>query len=97
MQENEICDLIAKYLDAKKEHESKRLYNLNLIDELHANENAHTRILLKLLSYEKDGKKVVLEEFINIINKHLSDTEMKIVFSEKSKILGQFYRRIYKI
>ena len=91
MQDNDIVHIIDEYLKAKSEHESKRLYNLNIIDELHANENAHTRILLKLLSYENSGKKIVLEEFINIINEHINNPEMKIIFSDKSKIFGQFY------
>ena len=91
MQDNEIIHIIEEYLKAKTEHESKRLYNLNIIDELHANENAHTRILLKLLSYENNGKKIVLENFINIINKHINNPENKINFSEKTKIFGQFY------
>ncbi len=91
MQNNDIVHIIDEYLKAKSEHESKRLYNLNIIDELHANENAHTRILLKLLSYENNGKKIVLEKFINIINEHINNPEMKIIFSDKSKIFGQFY------
>ena len=65
MQENEIVRIINEYLESKRVHESKRMYNLNIIDELHANENAHTRILLKLFSYELDGKKIILEKFID--------------------------------
>ena len=42
----------AEELSKIREKERQKLpYNFNLIDELHANENAHTRILLKLLNY----------------------------------------------
>ena len=90
MQENEIARIINEYLKSKRVRESRRMYNLNIIDELHANENAHTRILLKLLSYERGGKKIVLEDFITLINEHISNSEMKIKFSGKSKIFSQF-------
>ena len=43
-------------------------YNLNVIDELHANENAHSRILCKLLGYENVSKKYsILDSFIRYI------------------------------
>lgn len=38
-------------LTSMKQHENLLKYNLNLIDELHADENAHTRIFIKLLSH----------------------------------------------
>ena len=91
MQDEKIVFILEEYLKAKAEHESKQCFNLNLIDELHANENAHTRILLKMLSYELGGKKIILEKFINKINDHISDSEMQINFSGKSQIYGQYY------
>ena len=63
-------------------------YNLNLIDELHANENAHTRILLKLLDYESNQKKVILEEFLNLLNEKL--VNQKIPILDDYRITGQF-------
>ena len=44
--ETNIVDIMNAYLDIKATENPE--YNLNIIDELHANENAHTRILLKL-------------------------------------------------
>lgn len=55
-------------LTSMKQHENLLKYNLNLIDELHADENAHTRIFIKLLSFEKDCQKVFLQYFFNQIN-----------------------------
>lgn len=69
---NNICNsdekMFTSLLKSMKEHENLLKYNLNLIDELHANENAHTRILIKLLSCEQNGKKVYLNNFIKSIN-----------------------------
>ena len=43
---NDIFEFIKNFTAKKKKNASLLQYNLNLIDELHANENAHTRILL---------------------------------------------------
>lgn len=40
-------------------------YHINLIDELHADENAHSRIFAKLLRYKKNDKYPFLEKFLN--------------------------------
>lgn len=43
-------------------------YRLNIIDELHINENGHSRILCKLLRYQShDGKYIFLESFVKYI------------------------------
>jgi len=50
-------------------------YRLNIIEELHINENGHSRILTKLLQYRNpDGKYVFLESLLQYINdlKHIS-------------------------
>ena len=45
-------------------------YHLNVIDELHINENAHSRILLKLLQYQNiKGNYVFLESLIDYIKR----------------------------
>ena len=44
-------------------------YRLNVIDELHINENGHSRILTKLLQYRAaDGTYVFLESLLHYIN-----------------------------
>lgn len=40
-------------------------YHLNLIDELHADENSHSRIFAKLLRFKKNEKFPFLEKFLN--------------------------------
>ena len=43
-------------------------YNINVIDELHANENAHSRILCKLLQFRDiEGRYRILESFIQYL------------------------------
>ena len=47
----------------------KQPYRLNVIDELHINENGHSRILAKLLEYRSNDKRYVfLESLLHYIN-----------------------------
>ncbi len=54
MENDELIALINQFLREKKKH--KMPFHLNVIDELHANENAHSRILVKLLQYQSEDK-----------------------------------------
>ncbi len=47
-----------------KEELTKLPYHINLIDELHTDENAHSRIFAKLLRYQENYKFVFLEKFL---------------------------------
>lgn len=73
MSDNEIVKFIETYIEADKKYSYKKQFNLNLLDEIDADENAHTRILLKLLSFEYSGTKHFLLEFIKAINTLLPD------------------------
>ena len=43
-------------------------YNINVIDELHINENGHSRILTKLLQFKnQDGRYEILESLLQYI------------------------------
>ena len=65
-QEHEECNSFFVFLNRYKElyqkAEAKQPYHINVIDELHANENAHSRILAKLLQQEE-----ILESFIECL------------------------------
>ena len=62
----DIVEAINEYI-ARKEKELP--YNINVIDELHANENAHSRILCKLLQYKDSSNKYrILEDLIQYIS-----------------------------
>lgn len=52
-----------KFKELYKEEKSNLPYHINLIDELHADENAHSRILAKLLRYKEDNKYPFLKSF----------------------------------
>ncbi len=61
-------ELFALLLDFNNvyEIESEKLpYHINLIDELHADENAHSRIFAKLLRYKENSRFLFLESFLH--------------------------------
>lgn len=65
----QICGIIrniSEYLESKT---NELPYSINVIDELHANENAHSRILCKLLRYtDNNGKYKILEDLLQYIS-----------------------------
>lgn len=56
----------------QKERERLSLpYHINIIDELHINENGHSRIFLKLLQYQNEqGEYTFLHSLLHYINVH---------------------------
>ena len=69
---NFVSAFTGKYLSLQAA--SKSVYHINLIDELHADENAHSRILAKLLQQETpNGKFEILESFIGYIKEKSKD------------------------
>ncbi len=60
-----LLDFIREFAKRHKEEKSKLPYHLNVIDELHINENAHSRILMKLLCYQNDkGEYEILQSLL---------------------------------
>lgn len=72
-----IMSLILNNKDAilsKYEYEKNKLpYNINLLDEIHANENAHSRILVKILKYTLNGDYVILRSFLDFLGEPFSE------------------------
>ena len=59
-------------------------YHLNLIDELHINENGHSRILYKLLEYRNpDGDYIFLKSLLKYISKNCEAFEKICVINPK--------------
>lgn len=59
-------------------------YHLNLIDELHINENGHSRILYKLLEYrDPDGDYIFLKSLLKYISKNCEAFEKICVTNPK--------------
>lgn len=84
---DDIFEDIKVYEQILQKEENKKVYNMNLLDEIHANENAHSRILTKLLNYKFNGQFYFLNSFIlssinhsEIFSKYLNDNP-KTVFN----------------
>lgn len=63
----QIIGLIEQYKNELIRLKYREPYHFNLIEEFHINENAHTRILMKLLQYEEQGNYTILESFLHLI------------------------------
>jgi hypothetical protein len=62
-----ITDIINSFAEVYQREKNKLPFSFNVIDELHINENGHSRVLAKLLQYKVDGKYTILESFINLL------------------------------
>ena len=81
----------AKELSLLIEKEKSKLpYNYNIIDELHANENAHTRILLQILRYKQDGKYPYLISFLNMMKQYSPEFPIEKVSSPNIEFNKEF-------
>lgn len=68
-------------------------YHLNVIDELHINENAHSRILCKLLQYQSEsGKYEFLESLLNYIVKNRGVDSFSKIEIKSPKITQEIER-----
>lgn len=76
--------------------EDKLPYHINLIDELHASENAHSRILSKLLQQQEpiNKKFQVLESFLKYIVQKYNDKDDFSKIKIKNPIITEEIRRI---
>ncbi|MBO4638822.1 MAG: PD-(D/E)XK nuclease family protein [Treponema sp.] len=62
-----------------EKNDAKRPYDINIIDELHANENAHTRLLMKLLQFSRNREYFILNKFLELLNENENlKTDLKI-------------------
>ncbi len=84
----ELAKVLGNYYEQQKE---ALPFHINVIDELHANENAHTRILTHLLKYKEDGKHVILASFLEQLptfNLESFDIEKSKVYFNRDNIDG---------
>ena len=86
-----MVDFIVKLKDFQKayEYEENLLpFHFNVIDELHANENAHSRILQKILLYKRQNKYPFLLSFLEKKLATLgSITTPKIVINDNDTLI----------
>lgn len=72
-----------KYLDEKK----RLPYYINVIDELHINENGHSRILMRLLNFQNSkGKYEILESLLQYIKDKTHDSKFSNIVINSPKI-----------
>lgn len=68
MAENEKLIKVAKELNELYKSKKAALpYSINVVRELHANENANSRILRGLLQYSRNGQYPILQSFIELL------------------------------
>ena len=65
--EMEKIKLAEELVEYYEEQKRKQPFHINVIDELHASENAHTRILTRLLDYQTDGTRAILNSFLELL------------------------------
>jgi len=66
--EDNICDLIDSFHTKYKVESTKLPYHFNLLDELHTDENVHSRLLLKILSYNENSSYALLKSFFEYLD-----------------------------
>lgn len=65
--------VVKAYSIEKAKRKELMPYHINIIEELHINENAHSRILIKLLRYNRKGDYAILKSFMELINNKCKD------------------------
>lgn len=82
--------------NVKREREIHLLqlpYHINVIDELHINENAHSRILAKLLQFKNsNGQYEILTSFIDFVKSKRKSTEFDKITIEDPVITQEIKR-----
>lgn len=68
---------ISEFKRLKSEINDKLPYHLNIIDELHANENANSRILNKLLQYTEKGEYPFLKSFLKSLGNDFANIKIQ--------------------
>ena len=79
----ELIRLAKEIYNLFQEQTSKLPYGANVIDELHANENAHSRILRLLLAYKGSNNYTVYASFLRLMANHcIAFQNMEVVSPE---------------
>ena len=93
---NQYSDLLKMGDMLCKTYISEKLklpYHLNIIDELHINENGHSRILMRLFCYRNEnGEYVFLKSFIDYIKSNTHLEEFKRIKIENPIITQEIQR-----
>lgn len=74
MAKSDVRNLLQAFVSLKNKNSHLVKCNINILDELHANENAHTRLLLRLFELNDGDGHVVLNSFIDDCINHGKNT-----------------------
>ncbi len=89
----DFFNFLERYKEAYKNIKVKLPYHINVIDELYANENAHSRILAKLLQQKTpDNRYEIFESFIEYIKTEYKLDSFKNISIEKPVITQETER-----
>lgn len=89
----DFVEILSKTYYNKYQEENEKLpYYINIIDEIGANENGHTRLLVKLFNYkDKIGIRIIIKSFLNFFN--INTNHIKITneshFNMTCKVKGR--------
>ena len=73
---SELWNAIDSVSATFKQLKAKQPYHINVIDELHANENANSRILAKLFQFQNEaGQYEILQSFLNYLQNNSRSKE----------------------
>lgn len=82
-----LLDFSKKFHKRYLEEKSKLPYHVNVIDELHINENGHSRILLKLLLFVNErGEWEILQSLIDYMKSKSKSGQFERITIKKPKI-----------
>ena len=85
-----IADILCRTYESEK---LKLPYHLNIIDELHINENGHSRILMRLFCYRNEkGEYEFLKSFIDFIRFNTHSEDFKRIKINKPTITQEEQR-----
>jgi len=91
------CEKLLKLVDEFSKIRTRELlkipYYVNIIDELHINENAHSRILLKFLEFRNQkGEYEILQSLLDYISSQCRKDSFKDIQIQKPKITQEIER-----
>ena len=88
---SEILQLTEVFARKYSELLPQMSYNINVIDELHINENGHSRILTKLLQFKnQDGRYEILESLLQYIANDLHCEKFSKIKIKRDKIMTNY-------
>ncbi|GIX42612.1 MAG: hypothetical protein KatS3mg129_2345 [Leptospiraceae bacterium] len=72
---HQYLDILINFKNKYEEEKNKLPYNLNLLDEVKVYENNHSKILGKLLQYNKNDDYIILNKFLEHLGKPFENLE----------------------